>query len=150
MKCYQVTISGKVTHKGFRFGAMQMAYKLGITGFVQYRKRDTLLIEAEGKEMKLKKFIDWCNSGPVWAKVAEIKVNEVAVKGYSSFNILHDKSEKFIPVGTVREQPMEKRNKSLLGSLLTVFDLDFKKRKGSLTFERNDSEEFLIAESVGN
>jgi acylphosphatase len=150
MKCYQVTISGKVTHKGFRFGAMQTAYKLGITGFVQYRSRDTLLIEAEGKEMKLKKFIDWCTSGPVWAKVAEIKVNEVAVKGYSSFNILHDKTEKFIPVGNVRPQLEERKNKSLLGSLLTVFEFDLKKSKGSLTFEKNDAEEYLLPQSAGN
>ena len=91
MKCFQITITGKVTHKGFRFGAMQMAYKLGIKGFVQYKKKNCILIEAEGKEQKLKKFIEWCEKGPNWARVDDIQSKEVTLKGYPSFIILHKK-----------------------------------------------------------
>jgi len=87
MKHYDLTISGRVQGVGFRFMAMQAAYKHQITGFVQNLKDGTVYIEAEGEEAHLKKFIEWCRTGALGAKVDEIHGNEGTVKNFKSFDI---------------------------------------------------------------
>jgi acylphosphatase len=67
--------------------SMQAAYKYHIMGFVQNMKDRTVYIEAEGEEPNLKKFIEWCRSGALGAKIEEIVVNETQVKNFTSFDI---------------------------------------------------------------
>jgi acylphosphatase len=87
MKRVKITISGKVQKIGFRFSAMQEAVKVGVTGFALNRPDGTVYIEAEGCELKVKEFVDWCHNGPPWAEVSEVVVEEDRVKGDQSFEI---------------------------------------------------------------
>jgi len=121
MKCYKITISGDVIRKGFRFTAMQMAYKQGINGFVKYKDKDlgSVIIEAEGKDESVENFIEWCRKGPTWAKVSTVSTEEVEIKGYHSFDILHLKYRKSEPES---QDHQEKRARTLFGSFLMNLD----------------------------
>jgi acylphosphatase len=150
MKCFQITVFGKVTHKGFRFGAMQMAYKLGISGFVQYKKHDCILIEAEGKKKKLKKFIEWCRSGPIWAKVEDINVKEIEIKGHKSFNILHVKHQKSESLEQTELSRQTIKKKSILDNVLTILELDEKKHRKRSAIENANPNNLMIGGSSIN
>ena len=87
MKHYDLTISGKVQGVGFRFMAMQAAYKHHIRGYVRNLKDGNVYIEAEGEEENLKNFIEWCRTGALGAKVEEINGKEGEIKNFISFDI---------------------------------------------------------------
>ena len=121
MKNYQISIFGDVTRKGFRFSAMQKAYKLNIRGLIQNQKKGMVIIEAEGEENKLIEFLDWCKVGPMWARVENLTWEEAEVKGYESFDIIHSKYQK-VKTEVLSEQP--KGLKSLLKNLHKLLDDD--------------------------
>jgi acylphosphatase len=87
MKCFHIHVYGRVQHKGFRFVAMQKAYQHGIRGYIQNRKDGSLYIEAEGEEEELKRFLEWCNKGPMGSTVEEVTYDEGEIKDYTSFDI---------------------------------------------------------------
>jgi acylphosphatase len=87
MKCLQIHIYGRVQHKGFRFVAMQKAYQTGIRGYIQNKKDGSLYVEAEGEEVQLKGFLEWCKKGPMGAVVDEVTSEEGEIKNYSAFDI---------------------------------------------------------------
>ena len=88
MKNIHIRVEGKVQHKGFRFTAMQRAYQYGVKGIIKNQRDGSLYIEAEGNDEELKKFITWCEKGPVWAKVTKMEIEEGEVKSYTAFDIL--------------------------------------------------------------
>lgn len=83
-----ITVTGKVQRIGFRFTSMQEALKLGVRGFVMNVDHDKVYLEAEGEEEKVEKFIEWCKTGPTWAKVKQISVEKGEVKNLTSFEIV--------------------------------------------------------------
>jgi acylphosphatase len=87
MKCFHIVVYGHVQHKGFRFFAMQIAYQLGIRGYIQNRKDGSLYIESEGEEEQLKIFLDWINKGPIGTKVEKVVTEEGEIMNYVSFDI---------------------------------------------------------------
>lgn len=87
MKNIQIRIFGKVQNVGFRFKTMEMAYKCGITGFVQNEGYSVVLIEAEGQEDNLEHFLNWCKKGPLGSKIEKVETTEGPSKDYSSFDI---------------------------------------------------------------
>ena len=148
MKCYQITILGNITRKGFRFSAMQMAYKLSIKGFVKYKEFGCIVVEAEGKKKKLQQFVEWCKQGPIWAKVDDISVNEIELKGYTSFNILHEKHHKFETVESPINQPKkQERRKSLFKMFLSILELDENRNKRRSRDEESNPENLMIGVS---
>lgn len=80
---------GTIRKTGFRFLAMQMAYKLGISGCVKYLYKDVLFIEAEGEEESIQRFIEWCRHGPEMSSIKKVKLQEIDLRGYNSFEISH-------------------------------------------------------------
>jgi acylphosphatase len=88
MKCKEITVSGDVKNKGYRFAAMQKAYQLGVRGTVKKNRDGTIFIEAEGDDANLESFISWCNVGPLGAKVEQLDINEVPVKNFKGFDMI--------------------------------------------------------------
>jgi len=87
-KHVNIAISGKVVNVGFRFGAMERAYKDGVTGFVKYAKNKMVWIEVEGEEDQLDSFIKWCRKGCLGSIVNEVSLDEsLDLKGFSSFEM---------------------------------------------------------------
>ncbi len=87
MKHLNITISGRVQGIGFRFTAMEVAYKLGVKGLVLNRPDGTVYIEAEGEEGPVDKFLAWCRRGPLGARVTGISAVPGPVQGFASFDI---------------------------------------------------------------
>jgi acylphosphatase len=89
MKCYKITVSGKVQGVGYRYSAKSMARALGINGIVRNMANRDVYIEAEGSEAILNDFIKWCKKGPEHSIVKDVSFTECETKGYSSFDVVH-------------------------------------------------------------
>lgn len=88
MQHCNITVRGKVQAVGFRFSAMEAAYRFGIRGFVKNADADRVYIEAEGDPDKMELFLGWCRKGPVGARVESISIQEGPVKHFTSFEIV--------------------------------------------------------------
>jgi acylphosphatase len=88
MKHYNITITGRVQKIGFRFSAMQSAYRYGVHGFVRNTNDDKVYIEAEGEDGNLDGFLQWCNRGPMGAKVEKVEFTEGKLQNFKSFEII--------------------------------------------------------------
>jgi acylphosphatase len=87
IRSYKITVKGKVQGVGYRYNAQAMAHKLNLTGFVKNQFDESVLTHAEGEEESIHRFIEWCNTGPRLADVAEVQAEEQEVKGYQTFEI---------------------------------------------------------------
>ena len=83
----QIQVFGRVQGVGFRYYTQQKAIELGLTGFVKNKSDGSVFIEAEGEETKLNELLMWCHSGPSWAKIQEVKFQEMPTIGYQDFRI---------------------------------------------------------------
>lgn len=88
MSGYQIVVRGRVQGVGFRFSAMEAAYKYSILGFVKNQGNDTVFIRAEGEPAQLDQFVAWCRKGPLGSKVESVEVINVPVRHYRSFEIV--------------------------------------------------------------
>jgi acylphosphatase len=88
MKHYNLTITGKVHRVGFRFTAMEAAYRCSVNGFVMNSGKNTVSVEAEGTIENLDLFLAWCRKGPLGAKVENVEVQEGPLKNFTRFEIL--------------------------------------------------------------
>jgi acylphosphatase len=91
MKHYNIKITGRVQGIGFRFSAMQVAYRYEVKGYVQNLKEGAVYIEAEGEEENISRFLQWCRSGPLGARVDNAEITEGEVKDFKSFDIVSSK-----------------------------------------------------------
>jgi len=95
MKHYNLKIFGRVQGVGFRFMAMEAAYKYQIMGYVKNVKDGSVYLEAEGMEDNLRRFLEWCQSGVLRARVERIEVEEGVLKDYKSFDIQRSSTSLF-------------------------------------------------------
>ena len=80
-----IKITGRVQNVGFRYSTIQKARELNIRGFVQNLPDKSVYVEAQGDEIALEHFLLWCKTGPDWARVDKITVNEANATEFSSF-----------------------------------------------------------------
>ena len=90
MKHLNIKIYGRVHGVGFRWNTQHRAKVLNIVGFVRNEPDGTVYIEAEGDELGLENFLNWCRKGPWYAKVEKVDVEETPTKGYNEFVIATD------------------------------------------------------------
>lgn len=88
MKAIQIVVSGKVQGVSFRLSTKVVADQMGVKGIVKNQSDGTVYIEAEGDEMILDFFTDWCKSGPDGADVEDIEIKDIEIKNYSNFAVL--------------------------------------------------------------
>jgi acylphosphatase len=89
LKAIFVKIFGHVQGVGFRHFTYRVAKRLNVTGYVRNAEDGTVEIHAEGEEAVLERFLDEVSRGPTMAIVTDIRVEEVPVRGYRSFDIVH-------------------------------------------------------------
>lgn len=82
-----IKICGLVQGIFFRATAKEQADKLGLTGFAKNLPDGSVYIEAEGEENNLDKFVEWCNKGPMMARVEKVEVTEASVKEFKRFEV---------------------------------------------------------------
>jgi acylphosphatase len=87
VKNIRIEIFGRVQGVGFRNSACRQACYLEINGWVMNTASGTVLIEAEGEEIYLLQYVEWCRNGPPWARVERIVTTGGVVKNYQSFEI---------------------------------------------------------------
>ena len=87
VKHLNIRVYGRVQGVFYRATAMEKALELGIKGFARNEKDETVYMEAEGEEEKLKQFIYWCRIGPPRASVERVATEEGSMKNYSKFGI---------------------------------------------------------------
>lgn len=83
----QIQVFGRVQGVGFRYYTQIKANELEIAGFVKNKADGSVFIEAEGIEKNLNEFLLWCHNGPSWARVQEVKFQEMPPLNYSDFKI---------------------------------------------------------------
>ncbi|MFO7842709.1 MAG: acylphosphatase [Bacteroidales bacterium] len=86
-KAYMIYIYGKVQGVGFRYSALKKANELDIKGFVHNKPDGSVYIEIEGKGEILEEFLVWCQQGPTWARVDDVKYEEIPLSNYKKFMI---------------------------------------------------------------
>lgn len=85
MKAATIRVYGRVQGVGFRYYTEREARLRGISGFVQNKPDGSVYIEAEGEEEAMEAFIEWCRSGPPWARVRNIEIVELPPLGRMGF-----------------------------------------------------------------
>ncbi len=71
-----IIVSGRVQGVAYRASARAQADSLGITGWVRNLPEGSVEILAEGDRPSIAAFIDWCASGPRWARVDDVQVTD--------------------------------------------------------------------------
>ena len=89
MQHFNIKIYGIVQGVGFRYHAIRQANSIGITGFVRNEPDGSVYIEAEGNEIALAEFMQWCKTGPSHAQVEDVIVKEGILKNFTSFEARH-------------------------------------------------------------
>ena len=82
-------VEGRVQRVCFRDSTRIKATELDIKGWVKNRSDGAVEITAEGLEINLQKFVEWCHLGPPYSAVS--KVTESPQKygnEFDSFNIV--------------------------------------------------------------
>ena len=82
-----IKISGTVQGVFFRQSTRDKAQELDIKGWVRNCEDGSVEVEAEGDEMMLKVFVNWCHRGPQRAVVKEVESKSIPVKNHTNFEI---------------------------------------------------------------
>lgn len=88
MKHIQIKITGRVQGVGFRYTTKVVADQMGVRGMVRNEKDGSLYIEAEGDDMLLEVFLEWCHEGPDRAIIEHVEVTPGEMKQYMNFEII--------------------------------------------------------------
>ncbi len=83
-----ITVKGKVQGVFYRGSTKAVADQLGIKGFVSNEPNGDVFIEAEGDQLSLDMFLDWCKEGPESAVVTSVESHEGELKNYRNFEVV--------------------------------------------------------------
>lgn len=89
MQQIHLKISGRVQGVFFRAHAQDKARQLGLKGWVRNTDAGDVEIVAQGEELKLAEFLDWCKKGPDSAEVIDVKAE------WENFSSKREKYEDF-------------------------------------------------------
>lgn len=83
-----ITVKGKVQGVFYRASTKAVADQLGIKGSVRNEANGDVFIEAEGDQLSLDMFLDWCKEGPEDAAVTSVESHEGELKNYRNFEVV--------------------------------------------------------------
>jgi len=84
---YRIEVHGRVQGVGYRYSAVNMAARLGITGYVKNMGSGSVLLEIEGTQSAVDEMIAWCRIGPGTGNVDELQINEGKCKSHTVFRL---------------------------------------------------------------
>lgn len=85
---------GRVQGVFYRQMAREEAQKLGISGYADRLPNGGIIIEAEGEEAHLHKFLRWCRQGPSLAKVEMLTFEHSnEIKNFDIFEVKNSHKE---------------------------------------------------------
>ncbi len=87
MKAVQILIKGKVQGVFFRATALEIAKKLGVSGWIKNTAQGHVEAYAAGEEEALEMFLEWCRQGPPDAWVSDISIQPSKYEHQDGFRI---------------------------------------------------------------
>lgn len=88
MPSVHLIIKGRVQGVFYRATALEIAKKLGISGWIKNTGEGNVETMAAGDQEALKLFIEWCREGPPDAQVTDISISPVENEKMEGFKIL--------------------------------------------------------------
>ncbi len=86
----RVIIEGRVQGVFFRYHTQEMAYRLGIKGWVKNRRDGRVEAIFEGEKDRVNQMVQWCHHGPPEARVSGVRVNWEEYTGeFQDFSITY-------------------------------------------------------------
>ena len=82
-----IRVSGHVQGVYFRASARREALRLGLTGFARNDPDGSVVIEVEGDEEAIARFVAWCHEGPPRARIERVQVAAGEPVGYTDFTV---------------------------------------------------------------
>ena len=76
MKCFEIRITGKVQGVGYRQGTRATAKLLHLKGWVKNLNDGSVQIKVWGRLDVILTLITWCQKGPYFAVVKDIRITE--------------------------------------------------------------------------
>lgn len=90
MKRVKVKIFGSVQGIFFRANTKDLAYKLGVKGWVRNAPEGSVEVLFEGEDQAVDKIVNWCRKGPIGARVERVETKEEKYKGeFQKFSIIY-------------------------------------------------------------
>jgi acylphosphatase len=84
-----VNVKGLVQGVNFRYHTRQSALNLNVTGWVRNLPDGSVEGCFEGEEADVTALVDWCRSGPDWARVDHLAVSTEEFRGeFDDFRII--------------------------------------------------------------
>ena len=83
----RAVVRGQVQGVGFRDATLRRARRLGAMGWVRNGEDGSVLVHAEGRERRSRRWWRSCATGPRAAHVADVEVERVKVEGHEQFAI---------------------------------------------------------------
>ena len=87
MPAVHLIIKGRVQGVFFRASAKDKADDLGISGWVKNTPEGDVEVLANGDQMAIDLFIEWCRKGPSKARVIDVIVTEASEEDFNGFRI---------------------------------------------------------------
>jgi acylphosphatase len=87
MRARRAIVTGLVQGVGYRFFAERAASECGVRGWVRNLPDGSVETVAEGEEEAIARFFDRLRQGPRGARVERLADEDLAVRGFSSFEI---------------------------------------------------------------
>ncbi|MBV6652451.1 MAG: acylphosphatase [Mameliella sp.] len=88
MQQVKLRIKGKVQGVYFRASTRDKAVQLGIKGWVKNEADGSVTAVGQGSVEVLEQWINWCHSGPEFAKVETVEQEKLPLSDFQQFNIL--------------------------------------------------------------
>jgi acylphosphatase len=88
MLARRYVLEGRVQGVGFRYFVYHHANLLRINGWVKNRADGSVEVHAEGVPNSMNQFLDRIRSGPSFAVVSDIRVQDVPGEGLQGFGIV--------------------------------------------------------------
>ncbi|MEA1898442.1 MAG: acylphosphatase [Bacteroidota bacterium] len=82
-----IIVTGRVQHVGFRYFAMKEASALNLTGYVRNMENGDVKIIVSGPGELLDDFLISIRKGPGWARVDDLKIQELPDEEFEGFQI---------------------------------------------------------------
>jgi acylphosphatase len=83
----RVVVHGHVQAVGFRASCHRRAVDAGVAGWVRNTERGDVEAVFEGPEPAVDALVDWCRTGPPWARVDGIEITDDVPSGDAAFVI---------------------------------------------------------------
>ncbi|MCZ6617873.1 MAG: acylphosphatase [Gammaproteobacteria bacterium] len=81
-------VRGRVQGVSFRYSMQRMATGFGVTGWVRNLPDRSVAFHAEGLPDAVTSLMNWCQTGPTFARVDDVDVDPGDVCRFESFEIL--------------------------------------------------------------